>query len=187
MHFVVTIAEIRNCAMVCIVRPLFYFETAFHHVIWCWCKNNKCSAFRTIVCTKRILLSLPATLFHVYEYVCWASSHFINTRALKGHVDFQQQKSHKLIVISNFAICSQGLVIRSHELVICFRELDNPSFWIAVRSLDLHNSFPLLGKRTNCLIEGTNCSPREQKTFLPTPPPSPPIPLLVSIWAYRNQ
>ena len=44
MHFVVTIAEIRNCAMVCIVRPLFYFETAFHHVIWCWCKNNKCSA-----------------------------------------------------------------------------------------------------------------------------------------------
>ena len=69
---------------------------------------------------------------------------------LLGFVTFYkyEKKSHKLIVISNFAICSQGLVIRSHELVICFRELDNPFFWIAVRSLDLHNSFPRIAIRS---------------------------------------
>ena len=73
---------------------------------------------------------------------------FYKNERPEGTCGFSKKKSHKLIVISNFAICSQGLVIRSHELVICFRELDNPFFWIAVRSLDLHNSSPRIAIRS---------------------------------------
>ena len=66
----------------------------------------------------------------------------LNTKALKGHGYFLK------IVISNCAIRSNRLVIRSYGLVIRSLELENSFYRIAIRSIELDNPFSRIAIRS---------------------------------------
>ena len=88
------------------------------------------------------------------EAVSW-QLYLFHTKALKGHWDFFFLKSHEKFVISNCAIRSNGLVIRSLKLdnsfsriAICSLELDNPFSRVTIRSLELDNPFSRVASRS---------------------------------------
>ena len=102
-------------------------------------------------CITRLLILASLELLSSYRcFTIFLRSHLdqVFYKNSEGTMGFKKKTNHKLIVISNCAIRSHGLLIRSHGVVIHSLELDNSFSRIAIRSLELDNPFSRIAIRS---------------------------------------